>query len=100
MVDTKRRIIKLLPDVNQTPILKKFFAATVDNLMQPKSVEFLTGYIGRKPDYYNSTIDYYVDEPTVDRTNYQLPVTAISDNVLSGLTNNIMFYDDIINQLA
>jgi hypothetical protein len=100
MVDTKRRIIKLLPEINQTPILKKFFAATVDHLMQPESVEFLTGYIGSKPSYYNPSTDYYVNEPTIDRTNYQLPVTAISDNVLSGFTNNIMFYDDIINQLA
>ena len=99
MSDNKRRIINLLPEINQTSILKKFFAATADHLMQPESVEFLTGYIGNKPSYYNET-DIYINEPTIDRTNYQLPVTAISNNVFSGFTNNIMFYDDIINQLA
>lgn len=53
MVDKKRRIIKLLPEINQTDTLKKFFSATVDHLMQPEDVEFLTGYIGSKPAYYN-----------------------------------------------
>ena len=100
MVDKKRRIIKLLPEINQTDTLKKFFSATVDHLMQPEDVEFLTGYIGSKPAYYNPATDYYVSEPTVERSNYQLPVTAISVNTQSGITNNIMFYDDIVNQLA
>ena len=100
MVDKKRRIINLLPEINQTDTLKKFFSATVDHLMQPEDVEFLTGYIGSKPSYYNSTTDYYVSEPTVERSNYQLPVTAISVNTQTGMTNNIMFYDDIVNQLA
>ena len=100
MVDKKRRIINLLPEINQTDTLKKFFSATIDHLMQPEDVEFLTGYIGSKPSYYNSTTDYYVSEPTVERSNYQLPVTAISVNTQTGMTNNIMFYDDIVNQLA
>ena len=100
MVDTKRRIIDLLPVVNQTETLTKFFAATVDNLMQPESVEFLTAYIGDKPSWYNPSTDFYVNEPTIERTNYQLPVSAISSNVSSGMVNNIMFYDDIVNQLA
>ena len=100
MVDKKRRIIKLLPEINQTDTLKKFFSATVDHLMQPEDVEFLTGYIGSKPVYYNAATDYYVDEPTIERSNYQLPVTAISVNTQTGMTNNIMFYDDIVNQLA
>jgi hypothetical protein len=100
MVDKKRRSIKLLPEINQTDTLKKFFEATVDHMLQPESVEFLTGYIGSKPSYYNPTTDYYVNEPTTERQTYQLPVTAISVNTQSGMTNNIMFYDDIVNQLA
>ena len=52
MVD-KRRVITLLPGVNQTDTLTKFFAATVDHMFQPESVEFLSGYIGTKPVYYN-----------------------------------------------
>ena len=95
----KRRSIELLPVALQTETLSKFFAATVDHLLQPESVEFVSGYIGSKPSYYNSATDYYVSESTKDRTDYQLPVSAVSNDVNSGQTNNIMFYDDMINLL-
>lgn len=95
----KRRSIELLPVALQTETLSKFFAATVDHLLQPESVEFVTGYIGSKPSYYNSATDYYVSEPTKDRIDYQLPVTAVSVDTNSGQTNNILFYDDLINLL-
>jgi len=98
MVD-KRRVITLLPGVNQTETLTKFFAATVDHMFQPESVEFLSGYIGTKPVYFNPQTDYYVGEPTKSRTDYQLPVTAISKNTYSGATTNIMFYHDYVNNL-
>ena len=95
----KRRPISLLPAVNQTDTLTKFFAATVDHMFQPESVEFLGGYIGSKPIYYNSKTDYYIGEPTKSRTDYQLPVTAISKNTFNGSTTNIMFYHDYVNNL-
>ena len=98
MVD-HRRPIKLLPAVNQTDTLTKFFAATVDHLFQPESVEFLGGYIGTKPPYYDAKKDFYVGEPTKSRADYQLPVTAISSNQFSGSITNIMFYHDYINSL-
>jgi hypothetical protein len=95
----KRRSIELLPVALQTETLSKFFAATVDHLLQPESVEFVAGYIGSKPSYYNSATDYYVSEPTKERVDYQLPVTAISVDSNSGQTTNVMFYDDLINLL-
>ena len=98
MVD-KRRVITLLPGVNQTDTLTKFFAATVDHMFQPESVEFLSGYIGTKPVYYNPKTDFYVGEPTKSRTDYQLPVTAVSKNTYSGAATNIMFYHDYVNSL-
>ena len=98
MVD-HRRPIKLLPGVNQTDTLTKFFAATVDHLFQPESVEFLSGYVGTKPVYYNPKTDFYVSEPTKSRADYQLPVTAVSSNQSSGKVTNIMFYHDYVNSL-
>jgi hypothetical protein len=95
----KRRVISLLPAVNQTDTLTKFFSATVDHLFQPESVEFLSGYIGSKPPYYNAKTDFYVGEPTKSRQDYQLPVTAISANTYSGKVTNIMFYHDFVNSL-
>ena len=98
MVD-KRRVISLLPAVNQTDTLTKFFSATVDHMFQPESVEFLGGYIGSKPVYYDATKDFYVGEPTKSRQDYQLPVTAVSKNQSSGIPTNIMFYHDYVNSL-
>lgn len=99
MANNKRRSIELLPVALQTETLTKFFAATLDHLMQPESVEFLTGYIGSKPSYYNPTKDFYVNEPTRTREDYQLPVAAVNADTNSGVTNNIMFYDDMVNLL-
>ena len=95
----KRRTIELLPVALQTETLTKFFSATLDHLLQPESVEFLSGYIGSKPSYYNSTTDYYVNESTKTREDYQLPVAAVNADLSSGATKNIMFYDDIVNLL-
>lgn len=94
-----RRPIKLLPGVNQTDTLTKFFAATVDHMFQPENAEFISAYIGSRPPYYDPSTDYYVGEPTRGRNNYQLPVTAFSKNLNSGKVTNIMFYDDFVNLL-
>ena len=94
-----RRPIKLLPPVNQTETLTKFFAATVDHLFQPESVEFISAYIGSKPVYYNPITDFYVGEPTKSRIDYQLPATAVSKNTNSDALTNVMFYDDFVNVL-
>lgn len=96
---SKRSMADLLPGVNRTETLEKFFNATVDHLFQPENVEFLSGYIGSKPPYYNSEKDFYIPEITQTRTDYQLPVTAITVDQNSNVINNVMFYDDILNQL-
>lgn len=97
---TKRSMMALMPSVNRTETLTKFFNATVDHLFQPEDVEFLSGYIGSKPPYYNSNKDFYIPEETKTRTDYQLPVTAVSKDQNSGSIKNAMFYDDILNQLG
>jgi hypothetical protein len=95
----RRRPIELLPGINQTDTLTKFFAATVDHLFQPESVEFLSAYIGSKPAYYDSKKDYYIGEIDKDRTDYQLTETAVSNNRNSGNLTNMMFYSDYVNLL-
>lgn len=96
----KRSAIDLMPAVNRTETLTKFFNATVDHLFQPEDVEFVSGYIGSKPAYYDQSKDFYVKEADKDRQDYQLPITAISIDPSSGATKNVMFYDDLLNQLS
>ena len=97
--NTKRSTIKLLPGYLQTEPLTKVFSATVDQLFQPESVEFLSGYIGNKPSWYNPTTHFYISEPTANRTNYQLAPTIISKPYLQPELSNAMFYEDLLGQL-
>jgi len=95
----KRKTINLLPAANQTATLSKFFNATVDHLFQPENTEFLAGYIGNHPAWYNPDTDFYIQEPTADRESYQLVPTAISRDPTSNTVNQILFYDDLLNKL-
>lgn len=95
----QRKTINLLPAANQTATLSKFFNATVDHLFQPENTEFLSGYIGSHPAWYNADTDFYIQEPTADRENYQLVPTAISRDPLGGAVKQILFYDDLLNNL-
>ena len=94
-----RKLIELLPGYLQTEPLSKFFSSTVDHLFQPEDADFLTGYIGNKPSWYNSTTDFYINEPDKFRTNYQLSPTPISKNYLTGSVTNSIFYEDLLNQI-
>lgn len=98
MVDQKK-IISLLPAYLQTQTLTKFFASTADNLFSSADVQFLNGYIGNKPSWYNKDKDVYIEEPTSSRRNYQLSPTVVSKDFLNGQTTNVIFYEDIVNQL-
>jgi hypothetical protein len=95
----KRRNIELLPSYLQTENLTKIFAATVDHLFQPESVEFLSGYIGNRPSWYDPAKDFYINEPTKSRSDYQLSPTVVSTDLLSGKITHAMFYEDLIGQL-
>lgn len=95
----QRKTIELLPVANQTATLSKFFNATVDHLFQEENTEFLSGYIGDHPAWYNPDTDFYIQEPTADRENYQLVPTALSRDPNSGNVNQILFYDDLVNKL-
>ncbi len=94
----KRRNITLLPPVHQTDELKRFFNATVDQLFQPGKTDIVSGYIGRKPSYFDAARDFYKSEPTPARTERQLEPAVISVDEV-GNVNRIVFYDDFVNHL-
>ena len=98
-MDKKRKTIDLLPGYLRTETLRKVFDATVDHLFQPESVDFLTGYVGIKPAWYNESKDFYLAEPNKDREVYQLTPTVVSKDYQSGQLTQALFYDDLINQL-
>ena len=99
MSDSKKRVSALLPEVLQTDVLRKFFAATADNLFQPEKVEYLNNYIGEKPSWYNPDTDFYVKEQSKLRQDYQVEPTAVGVSQDSGQVNQILFYEDLLNRL-
>ena len=99
MTDQTRRISEFLPEVIQTDVLKKFFAATGDHLFQQDKVEYLSSYIGQKPGYYDPARDQYVSEIDKNRTVYQVDPVTVSRNSENFSITHTLFYDDLINKL-
>lgn len=91
--------IKKLPAVFQTVTEKKFFDATFDQVFSKKDSDLLYGFIGQRvPGYYNPVSDFYLPEPSKDRTWWQLEPTVYSKNV-DGTRSNIFFYDDLLRKI-
>ena len=94
----RRRSADLLPRYYRTVANKKFLSSTLDQLVQPGSVEKVDGFVGRKNAKAFKASDNYVSEISLDRDEYQLePVAVINDNV----GNNIFYrdYRDLYNSL-
>lgn len=95
----KRRIKDFLPGYLQSETLTKVFSSTADHLFQPADLDFLSGYIGSKPSWYNSQKDFYISEPNVNRTNYQLSPTVVSKNLLNDQVSQSLHYEDLLGSL-
>ena len=91
--------IQRLPSVFQTVSEKKFFDATFDQAFSKKSSELLYGFIGqRQPGFHDPINDFYLPEPTKNRTWWQLEATAYAKNADSSRAN-IFFYDELLNRI-
>lgn len=91
--------IKQLPAVFQTVTEKKFFDATFDQVFSKKDSELLAGYIGRRPSgLFDPINDYYLPEPSKNRTWRQLEATVFARNEAAE-KSNILFYDDLVEKI-
>lgn len=94
-------MINKLPSIFQTVTERKFFDATFDQVFSKKNSTRETGFIGRRnPDEFDPINDYYLPEPTKDRTWYQLEPTAVSKDADTLEKTNRYFYDDLVNRLS
>ena len=91
--------IKRLPTVFQTVTEKKFFDATFDQVFSKKDSDLLAGYLGRRdPGSYNPITDFYLPEPSKNRTWWQLEPTAYARNA-DTTKSNIFFYEDLLENI-
>jgi hypothetical protein len=95
---TKRKNISLLPTSIQSDELTRFFKSTVDQVFQPGETDQISGYIGRKPSYYDASRDFYKIEPSQERTDSQLEPAVVSLDD-TGQVNELVFYQDFVNHL-
>jgi hypothetical protein len=90
--DTVRKSSNLLPRYFRTPTNTKFLYSTLDQLLNPGTVEKINAFYGRKHAKAFNPNDNYINEVSDDRQNYQLePVVVRRDNL-----NNVMFYKDYV----
>lgn len=93
-----RRTVDLLPEIFKTPSNDKFLSATLDALVQPGTVDRLSGYVGRKFSKTYSVKDTYLDVSESLRNAYQLEPGVIIKNQ-TGKTSKFYDYIDFKNQL-
>jgi len=91
-----RKTVDLLPEIFKSPSNDKFLGATLDALVQPGSLERLTGYIGRTYGKTYNSKDVYLDITPSLRHSYQLePGVTVDKN---NRTNRFYDYIDFKNQ--
>jgi len=90
----RRESVNHLPKYYRSEFNKKFLHATLDQMIQPGSVEKISGFYGRKTaKAFNHKTDIYVGDISDDRENYQLePALVIKDDL-----GNVNFYADYID---
>lgn len=91
----KRNVADLLPDINQTDLIDKFFNNTVNHAFQPENSESVSGFIGHIVPYYDSATEFYLPESSHDRSIYQLSPLVVSD--INGTIENAIYYPDLLN---
>ena len=101
-----RRTVQHLPAFYRTDSNERFLSSTVDQLIQPGSLERLDGFIGHEYAYTRNTQkDKYLPATSTDRKNYQLePTVTYTDRDTSSVNpeDQVKFtgtYDDYINQI-
>ena len=94
----RRRSADHLPRYFRTQVNNKFLSSTIDQLMQPGSAEKLSGYFGQKEAKGRLKDDFYINDVSKAREDYQFEPAIVNKDDL----NNINFYadyNDVINQL-
>lgn len=91
-------IVNLLPPYFRTTKNQIFFNTSINELFRKGGGEKINGYVGKKPNWYNSETDFYIPEINQDRSQYQLEPTLVSetnDNI-----NDVVYFTDYIKNLG
>ena len=99
MADNKKLYTKL-PAVQQTTAIKNFFESTVEQLFSKSNTESIQGFVGSPRSQDIGLTGEYLTEPTVTKRFYGLSPTVNTINPDSGESENLIFYDELIDILS
>lgn len=92
--------LQFLPEIFRTPTNQKFLHATVDQLISEPNLKKVNGYIGRQLAPSFKSTDYYINESSKDRQNYQLEASVVIKNPVTEEIEFTTTYSDLVNQIA
>ena len=91
----KNKVSSFLPRFYRSDSNKKFTQATLDQLVQPGTVDKLNGFVGRQNAKASTGKDIFIKEISDQRQNYQLePGMVIKDDL-----DNVTFFKDYIDYI-
>ena len=96
-LEIKDTILNFLPPYFRTTKNNMFFNTSINELFRKGDGEQIKGYIGTKPDWYNPTTDFYINESNNDRNNYQLEPTMVSYDQNKDVDSAVYISDYIKN---
>ena len=99
MADNKK-IYSKLPAVQQTTAIKNFFESTVEQLFSKANTESIQGFIGSPRGEDVNVSGEYLQEPTATKRFYGLSPTVNTVNPDTGESENLIFYDELIDVLG
>ena len=92
--------LNLLPEIFRTDPNRKFIAATVDQLTSEPDFKRINGLIGRQFAPTNKSGDYYIQEPTADRQNYQLEPSVVTQDSNTKEVTFYTSYPDLLSKIS
>lgn len=98
MADDKK-IYEKLPARLQTTAIKNFFESTVEQLYSKANVDQIQGYIGSPSSDDVGVSGKFIAEPTTTKKFYALTPTVNTINSVTGESENLIFYDELIDTL-
>jgi hypothetical protein len=93
------RTLDFLPEIFQTSSNSEFLAATLDQIVNPPSIERIQGYVGSKLGYGINATNNYVTEPTKIRTDYQLDPAVVFTKTDESVAKDFISYPGMIDAL-
>jgi len=95
-----KNIKNFLPSVFQTNKIKNFMDSTSETLFSDNNSENRSFFVGRKiGGLYDPLKDYYAEEISKIRENYQLEPSLVIRNTDSREVSDVLFYEDLLKSL-